>query len=66
MAITREDFEVDDDGTKVSLEVETFDPVPFEPSASLSAAIAAGHVRLFDRTNWTVESRGVQTYSCVR
>ena len=44
MPITTEKIQTDDDET-IEVEVETFDPVAFEPSAALQAAISAGHVK---------------------
>lgn len=41
--ITREQYQ-DDDENVFEVEVETFEPVAFEPSAPLAAAISAGHV----------------------
>ena len=50
MSTTREKFDTDEEGVQIELEVETFDPVPFEPSDTLKAAIAAGHVSTKVRT----------------
>ncbi len=49
MSLTRESFQTDDYET-VDVEVETFESVPFEPSAALQSAISAGHVTTKTRT----------------
>ena len=43
MSVTRAQYQDDDENT-YEIEIETFDPVKFEPSPALAAAITAGHV----------------------